>query len=139
MIKSQGFTLIEIMIVVAIVAIIASIAYPSYQDSVRKSRRSDATAALAEAAAMQERIYSETNSYVDNSGLNRLVVNSDGQSSREGFYTLAVDVSACTGPRYTCFSITATASGAQANDSDCTSFTVNHLGQRSSSPSADCW
>lgn len=39
--KSAGFTLIELMIVVAVVAILASIALPAYQDSVRKSRRAD--------------------------------------------------------------------------------------------------
>jgi type IV pilus assembly protein PilE len=39
---AKGFTLIELMIVVAVVGILAAIAYPSYQDSVRKSRRADA-------------------------------------------------------------------------------------------------
>jgi len=110
--KIRGFTLIEVMIVVAIIAIIALAAMPSYQGSVNKSRRQDAKASLLEAAAMQERIYSETSSYVDNSDLSRLVTNSDGVSSKEGYYTLAVDVSACSsGPPYSCYSITATATG----------------------------
>ena len=52
---NRGFTLVELMIVVAIVAILAAIGYPSYQNSVQKSRRADGRAALQEAAARQER------------------------------------------------------------------------------------
>jgi type IV pilus assembly protein PilE len=56
----KGFTLTEIMIVVAIIGILAAIAYPSYQDSVRKSRRADARAVLLEAAQFMERRYTES-------------------------------------------------------------------------------
>ena len=44
--KNKGFTLIELMIVVAIVGIVAAIAYPSYQEQVAKSRRGDCSGAL---------------------------------------------------------------------------------------------
>lgn len=59
----RGFTLIEIMVVVAILAILASIAVPSYQNSVAKSRRADAQAALQGLAQAMERHYTSTGSY----------------------------------------------------------------------------
>ena len=59
----SGFTLIELMIVVAIVGILSAIAYPSYQQHVRSSRRADAQAALSELAQFMERRFTETNSY----------------------------------------------------------------------------
>jgi type IV pilus assembly protein PilE len=59
----KGFTLIELMIVVAIVAIIASIAYPSYTESIRKSRRADAQAVLLESGQFLERFFTENNRY----------------------------------------------------------------------------
>ena len=60
---ASGFTLIEVMIVVAIVAIIATIALPSYQDSVRKSRRADAVLALQQIQIEQEKFRAECPSY----------------------------------------------------------------------------
>ncbi|MFT5084288.1 MAG: type IV pilus assembly protein PilE [Lentisphaeria bacterium] len=137
--KKQGFTLVELMITVAIIAIIAAVALPAYNNTVKKSRRSDGTGALSEAASMQERIYSESQSYVDNSGLSRLVVNGDGVSSREGYYTLAVTNSCSASAPFDCYTITASAVGSQAADTDCATFTINHLGQKTSSPNTSCW
>jgi type IV pilus assembly protein PilE len=61
--RPRGFTLIEVMIVVAIVAILAAIAYPSYVESVRKSRRAEARAQLLEAAQYMQRFYSQNDSF----------------------------------------------------------------------------
>lgn len=60
---SGGFTLIELMIVVAIIGIIAAIAYPSYQDQVTKTRRMDAQGALSGFASAMERYYTENGTY----------------------------------------------------------------------------
>lgn len=59
----RGFTLIELMIVVAIVAILAAIAYPSYTEQVARGRRGEAQAALLKTAQWIERQYTVTSAY----------------------------------------------------------------------------
>lgn len=59
-----GFTLIELMIVVAVIGILSAIAYPSYQEYVNKSRRADAQAALVELAQFMERHYTGKGGYL---------------------------------------------------------------------------
>lgn len=61
--RVTGFTLIEVMIVVAIVGILAAIAYPSYVDSVRKGKRADGRAALTNLLQQQERYSTQNNTY----------------------------------------------------------------------------
>ena len=61
--NNKGFTLIELMIVVAIIAILTSIAYPSYLEHIKKSRRSDAQSSLNEFASAMERFYTINGSY----------------------------------------------------------------------------
>lgn len=64
-ISKNGFTLIELLVAVAIVGILAAIAIPSYQESMRKSRRSDAQGALMSFANGMERYYTQNNTYCD--------------------------------------------------------------------------
>ena len=60
-----GFTLIELMIVVAVIGILAAIAYPAYTDSVLKGRRAQARTALLELMQQQERYMTQRNAYLD--------------------------------------------------------------------------
>ena len=60
----SGFSLIELMIVVAIVAILGSVAYPAYTDSIVKGKRAEGRAALAELMQQQERYLTQNNCYL---------------------------------------------------------------------------
>lgn len=61
--RNRGFTLIELMVVVAVVGILAAIAYPAYTSNAKKTRRADAQAALTGLAGALERHYTENNTY----------------------------------------------------------------------------
>jgi type IV pilus assembly protein PilE len=78
MTKQKAFTLIEVMIVVTIIGILAAIGFPSYQNSVKKSRRSDAKAALIGFANAMERYYTENNTFCDAGGAGGTGANSCG-------------------------------------------------------------
>lgn len=62
--KQSGFTLLELMIVVAIVAILMFVAYPAYQSQVIDAKRADAQTALVAFAGAMERHYTTNNSYL---------------------------------------------------------------------------
>lgn len=138
--KENGFTLIEIMIAVAIVAIIASVALPSYQEQIRKSRRSDAKIGLEKAAALQEQHRFTNNTY--SSDVNDIGGIGGALVSPEGHYTIATVVTAASTGCSTngfCFLLTATATGIQASDTDCATFTLTNTGAKTSTSSKCDW
>lgn len=129
-----GFTLIELMIVVAVVAILAAIAYPSYVEYVRKSRRAQAKADLVEYAQMAERFHSVRNTYVD---FALPSLQSPREQGATAHYRLTPDGPFTDANTYT---ITATPQGGQAQDR-CGTLTINQAGVKGNSTGslADCW
>jgi type IV pilus assembly protein PilE len=87
--KSNGFTLVELMITVAVVAILAMIAIPNYTQYVRRGNRTDATKTLTLDAQALERCYSQTFAYAPCTGVPAAGV---GTASVEGKYTVTISI-----------------------------------------------
>jgi type IV pilus assembly protein PilE len=129
----RGFTLVELMIVVAVVGILSVIAVPAYTQYVQRSRRADAKTALATDAQLMERYLTEHNAYAAN-----LTALGAPASSSNGYYTLTA-VSPRPGGTPLSYLLTATPTGPQGSD-PCGSFTFDDQGNRGVSTStAGCW
>ena len=146
-----GFTLIEMMIVVAIIAILAAIAYPSYQQYVLRSNRTEGQALLNDAAAREERYFAQNNVYVSApKDLGKLNI-ANTTTSRSGD-TVTISVFSATGKYQLSvskvdkdggYTLTATPQDAQAADTKCGNLTLNAIGAKGVSASGasvnDCW
>lgn len=138
--SASGFTLIELMIVVAVIAILAAIAYPSYQEYVMRSRRVEGQALLNDAAARQERWRAQNGSYMQPAtpaDIAKLKL-PNVDKSENGYYTLSIVADA------TSYTLTATRAGAQQADKKCGDFTLDSTGKKDITSAttgtvADCW
>ena len=133
---SAGFTLIELMVVLAIVAILAGVAYPSYIESVKRARRSEARTYLLEAQQFMARFYSANSRYTtDEAGTTSPALPARLQSvpADAPRYTLSVEA-AVSG-----YTLTATPVG----DDDCGNLTLTHTGAKGRSGQGltvdECW
>lgn len=128
--SNRGFTLIEMLIVIAIIGIVITIGYPSLTEYVKKGRRTEVAGLLSEQAQILERFYSKNNTYAAATGL----------SAGNDYYTLTPTLTDQT------FLLTAARKVGSAMGTDkCGDFTITNTGVRSMVNAAsglttkDCW
>jgi len=140
--KSKGFTLIELMIVVAVIGILTAIALPGYRSFILKSHRTEAINGLLDAASRQARYYTTNNTYT--TSMTTLGYSADpnpvASASNLYFNVSVASVTAASTTAPASFVLQAVPQGTQANDS-CGTFGYTDLGQRtvSSGTVASCW
>lgn len=126
-----GFTLLEIIVVLAIVGIVSSIAYSSYQESIIKTQRTDAQTTLMSFSAAMERHYVSTGTYVGSSSSSdamgeipspTVFASESPVASGPKFYDLRMNTSA------TAFTLHAIPKGRQEGDGN---LRVTSTGERS--------
>ncbi len=143
--NAKGFTLVELLIVVAIIALISVIAYPSYMNYVVNTKRNAARNALLQIADRQQQFFMDNKRYAATLtdlgfAANPLVLDDQGNPAdagdRQAVYSVSLsDLAATT------YTITAAPINGQArHDTKCGSLTLDQAGtQTASTGAADCW
>lgn len=132
--RHQGFTLIEVMIVVAIVAILAAVAIPSYTEYIQRSRIIESTSTLASMRVKMEQYFQDNRSYVGACTAGTVAPT----PSATQFFTYG-----CSGLANGAFLVTATGVGAMAGFG----FTIDQANNQITTgvpsnwttPTAQCW
>lgn len=141
--QHQGFTLIELMIVVAVVGILGAIAYPSYTEYIRRGHRADARGGLLQAQQWLERAATATGNYPANATDLPTALQWTNDNSKR--YTIAY-APTTSGGLVTAYTLTATPRNAQTGDK-CGAYTLSNTGLRGANGkksgetgyNADCW
>ncbi|MBA2078002.1 type IV pilin protein [Rhodanobacter sp. PCA2] len=136
--RTRGFTLIELMVVVAIIAILAAIAVPAYGRYALRARRADGQQLLLRIANAQERYYATYNRY----GALTDIGFANPAISEKSFYSATVNIAAASnGQAYTA---TAATQGVQQADA-CGALTIDSTGAKTPGPgdtansNGSCW
>jgi type IV pilus assembly protein PilE len=149
--RIAGFSLIELMVVVVITSILASIAVPAYTSSIRKSRRTEAKTALADAAAREERYFATQNVYTNSPNALLYVAGAAGGAwpvtigSYYQISSVVVGAATATTPGTYTLKVTPFTGSTQLQDSSCQTFQVDQTGKQSSldssgnDSSTTCW
>lgn len=138
-----GFTLIELMIVVAIIAILAAIALPSYSSYIARARRADARTQLVQASQFMQRYYAANDAYDQDRAGNSVLGAGVGmpaslrQSPADGSAVYQLNTSVTTAGNYTAtvsttaYTLTmAPIAGSAAATDACGMFTITSTGVR---------
>ena len=130
--RVRGFTLIELIIVIAIVALLVAVALPSYRDHVRKSRRAEAQAYLMSVAGRQQQFLVDTRAYAPN--LTTINIPTPADVSRS--YTVTLNVVAGPPPTFTLTA--APLAGTDQVNEKCGTLTINQTGAKTAALTS-CW
>lgn len=112
---AAGFTLVELLIVMAILAILATVAMPAYQTVTKKMQRTEGQALLLEVQSYLERYYFSNQTYPN--GLSELVqYQSDQVPSEHDYYEVSLDAPSSACPAINCYRLIAEHKNKQSSD-----------------------
>ena len=142
---TKGFSLIELMIVVALIAVIAAFALPSYSRSVLKSKRQIGKGELMEVISRQEQFFVNNKAYATDLttlgyGANPYYINEHGDEAVAASSIYQVSL---VSPTATAFSVRVTPQNSQSSDSECAAMQLSSSGQKTivggTGTAAGCW
>ena len=125
----QGFTLLEVVVVMAVVAILAAVAIPNYSEYIMRSHRSEAQSFISDVASRQSQFFLDRRSYAATVADLSMTVPAEVAAR----YTVAIVVGPPTG-----FQVTATPMGPQATDR-CGWLRIDQAGTRTAAVTTRCW